>query len=152
MAFNKAREEYRWKQWKEAEERTMRDLGVSEEVIEKLRIQDWEDFKRERSYREHQFPNSDVVEASMETISRPEEVPVHTVPELLESIEDGQLFCFLRSMDKETLQIVLFRMLDIPTEEIAATLGITSNAIYLRINRLKEKMKKFMNQRKKTGD
>ena len=89
MAFNKAREEYRWKQWKEAEERTMRDLGVSEEVIEKLRIQDWEDFKRERSYREHQFPNSDVVEASMETISRPEEVPVYTVPELLESIEDG---------------------------------------------------------------
>lgn len=152
MAFNKAREEYRWKQWKEAEERTMRDLGVSEEVIEKLRIQDWEDFKRERSYREHQFPNSDVVEASMETISRPEEVPVYTVPELLESIEDGQLFCFLRSMDKETLQIVLFRMLGIPTEEIAATLGITSNAIYLRINRLKEKMKKFMNQRKKTGD
>ena len=28
MAFNKAREEYRWKQWKETEEKKMRELGV----------------------------------------------------------------------------------------------------------------------------
>lgn len=152
MAFNKAREEYRWKQWKDMEEKKMRALGVSEEVIEKLRIQDWEDFKKERNYREHQFPNSDVVEASMETVSGLEEFPIHTVPELLQSIEDEQLFRLLLSVDKETLQIVLFKMLDIPTEEIAAKLGITPNAIYLRINRLKEKMKKFMNQRKKIGN
>ena len=28
MAFNKAKEEYKWKQWKEAEESKMRELGV----------------------------------------------------------------------------------------------------------------------------
>lgn len=27
MAFNKAKEEYKWKQWKEAEESKMRELG-----------------------------------------------------------------------------------------------------------------------------
>ncbi len=46
MAFNKAKEEYKWKQWKEAEESKMRELGVQEEIILKLREQDWEDFKR----------------------------------------------------------------------------------------------------------
>lgn len=33
MAFNKAKEEYKWKQWKEAEESKMRELGVQEEII-----------------------------------------------------------------------------------------------------------------------
>ncbi len=32
MAFNKAKEEYKWKQWKEAEESKMRELGVQEET------------------------------------------------------------------------------------------------------------------------
>ena len=55
----------------------------------------------------------------------------------------------LRSADKETLQIVFFRMLDIPTEQIAEKMGLTPNAIYLRINRLKEKIKKLkMGERK----
>ena len=49
------------------------------------------------------------------------------------------------SVDKETLQIVFFRMLDIPTEQIAEKMGLTPNAIYLRINRLKEKIKKLKN-------
>ena len=34
-------------------------------------------------------------------------------------------------------------MLDIPTEQIAEKMGLTPNAIYLRINRLKEKIKKL---------
>jgi len=40
-------------------------------------------------------------------------------------------------------------MLDIPTEQIAEKMGLTPNAIYLRINRLKEKIKKLkMGERK----
>lgn len=68
MAFNKAKEEYKWKRWKEAEEAKMRELGVPEEIILKLREQDWEDFKKERNYNEHQFPNSDVVEINLATM------------------------------------------------------------------------------------
>lgn len=37
MAFNKAREEKKWKKWKEREEKQMRELGVDETVILKLR-------------------------------------------------------------------------------------------------------------------
>lgn len=145
MAFNKAREEYKWKQWKAEEEKKMRELGVSEEIIHQLYILDWEDFKRERSYQEHQFPNSDVVEMRMGAMSSPEEQTLHTVASLLHSIENEELFRVLLTVDKETLQIVLFRMMDVPTEEIARKMGLTPNAIYLRINRLKEKIKKFVN-------
>lgn len=141
MAFNKAREEYKWKRWKEAEEAKMRGLGVAEEIILRLREQDWEDFKRERNYNEHQFPNSGVVEINMATMSNADMTTITTVKALLDEIENEELFNLLRAADRETLQIVLFRMLDIPTEQIAEKMGLTPNAIYLRINRLKEKMK-----------
>lgn len=41
MAYNKAKEEYKWKVWKEQEEKKLRELGVSEEVIAELRDYDW---------------------------------------------------------------------------------------------------------------
>lgn len=37
MAYNKAREEKKWRLWKEAEEKQLQSLGVSENDIEKLR-------------------------------------------------------------------------------------------------------------------
>ena len=149
MAFNKAKEEYKWKQWKEAEEVKMRELGVPEEIILKLREQDWEDFKKERNYNERQFPNSDVVEINLATMCSADRETITTVNALLDEIENEALFNVLRSADRETLQIVLFRMLDIPTEQIAEKMGLTPNAIYLRINRLKEKIKKLkMRERK----
>ncbi len=38
MAYNKAKEEKKWRLWKEAEEKQLRSLGVNEDDIEKLRI------------------------------------------------------------------------------------------------------------------
>lgn len=38
MAYNKAKEERKWRIWKEAEEKQMRSLGVDKDTIEKLRI------------------------------------------------------------------------------------------------------------------
>lgn len=50
MAYNKAKEEYKWKLWKEQEEKRMREFGVSEEIIAELREYDWNCFKEERTY------------------------------------------------------------------------------------------------------
>ena len=58
MAYNKAKEEYKWKVWKEQEEKKLRELGVSEEVIAELRDYDWNCFKQERNYKNHQMPES----------------------------------------------------------------------------------------------
>ena len=48
MIFHKASEERKWKQWKEQEERILRESGVSEGVIQRLRELDWQDFNTER--------------------------------------------------------------------------------------------------------
>lgn len=56
MAYNKAREEQKWKSWKEREEEKLRELGMDEASIQILHESDWADFNSERRYREHQIP------------------------------------------------------------------------------------------------
>lgn len=72
MGYNKAREEKKWRRWKETEERQLRSLGMDEESIGELRRLDWEDFKRERRYREHQtaFPE----QYALQAVNMPEPV------------------------------------------------------------------------------
>lgn len=50
MAYNKAKEEKKWRLWKEAEEKQLRSLGVSEDTIEKLHVHDWAIFNSDRRY------------------------------------------------------------------------------------------------------
>lgn len=52
MAYNKTSEERKWNYWKEQEEKKLRELGMEEEKIQKLRQMDREDFLEERRYRE----------------------------------------------------------------------------------------------------
>lgn len=44
MAYNKAREEQKWKKWKEREEEKLRELGMDEVSIQALHESDWADF------------------------------------------------------------------------------------------------------------
>ena len=53
MAYNKTSEERKWNYWKEQEEKKLRELGMEEEKIRKLRQMDREDFLEERRFREH---------------------------------------------------------------------------------------------------
>lgn len=66
MAYNKAKEEYRWNQWKAEEEKILREQGVDEETIQKLREYDWNDFNAERRFREHQTSLLDCMELLLE--------------------------------------------------------------------------------------
>lgn len=50
MVYNKAKEERKWLLWKEAEEKQLRSLGVSEDVIQRLRVHDWAVFNSDRRY------------------------------------------------------------------------------------------------------
>ena len=44
MAYNHGREDRKWRIWKEAEEKVLRECGVDEAVIEQIRIEDRADF------------------------------------------------------------------------------------------------------------
>lgn len=52
MSYNKARAEKEWLRWKNAEEQQLRELGVDEEIIQRLHTYDWEVFKSDRRYYE----------------------------------------------------------------------------------------------------
>lgn len=140
MAYNKAKEEYKWRLWKEAEEKQMRQLGVSENVIEQLRIHDWDIFNSERRYYQKLQDTGTYFDDIAEDNTQPE---IKTVENFLDSIEDENLYQMLLTVDKLTLQIVLMKMQGFSTTEIASKIGLTPKSVYRRIDRLKEKIKKF---------
>lgn len=141
MAFNKAREEKKWKKWKEREEKQMRELGVDETVILKLRELDWSDFNEERRYREHRADFPDYNLLSPVELEEPE---LDDVQRLLDAIEDKELLHIMLGADRVMLQILLLRIMGYSVCEIAGQLGITERAIYCRIDRLKKKIKKIL--------
>ena len=151
MAYNKAREEHKWKQWKEQEEKTLRTLGMDEKSIQELRESDWKDFKAERCYQDQRicgrsggsqdhrrlFPKDQDWESTVL-----DEQEINTIPLLLDSIDDEHLFHILFETDRRTLQILLMKMMGFSVAEIAEQLKISEYAIYNRIKRLKKKIEK----------
>lgn len=68
---------------------------------------------------------------------------IKTIEDFLDSIENQQLYQVLMNVDKLTLQIALMKIQGYSTREIAHSLNITEKAVYRRMDRLKEKLKKF---------
>lgn len=88
MAYNKAREEQKWKSWKEREEEKLRELGMDEASIQILHESDWADFNSERRYREHQIPLLDYAPKEISTcIGMPEQTIYTKLRRLREKIK-----------------------------------------------------------------
>ena len=141
MAYNKAREERKWRIWKEAEEKQLRNLGVSEDDIEKLRVHDWTIFNSDRRYYEKLQDAGTYLEEVAEDTAQPE---VKTVEEFLDSIENVVLYQELYQLDKLTLQALLMRTQGFSISEISAELSLNKEVIYKRLNRFKKKIKKLL--------
>ena len=140
MAYNKAKEEKKWRLWKEAEEKQLRKLGVDESTIETLRTHDWAIFNSDRRYYQRMQETGTYLEEVAEVMTQPE---VKTVEDFLDSIENQRLYQVLIKVDKLTLQIALMKIQGYSTRETAHYLNITEKAVYRRMDRLKEKLKKF---------
>ena len=52
MAYNHGKAERKWKLWKDKEEKILRDSGVSEDMIEEIRLYDRQEFNSDRRYYE----------------------------------------------------------------------------------------------------
>ena len=140
MAYNKASEERKWRLWKEAEEKQLRSLGVNEDDIEKLRVHDWTIFNSDRRYYQRVQETGTYLDELAEDTTQPE---VKTVEDFLDSIENQCLYQILIKVDRFTLQIALMKIQGYSTREIAVYLDITEKAVYRRMDRLKEKLKKL---------
>lgn len=136
MAYNKAKAEREWLRWKEAEEKKLRELGVDEETIQRLHTYDWAQFNKECQYLQRQVEWSPFVDLiSAQDI----ELPVEDTQALLDSIENAKLLRILSKEDKLTLQIILYKLQDYTSIEIAKKIGLTETAVRQRISRLKKK-------------
>ena len=107
MAYNKAREEKKWRLWKEAEEKQLRSLGVSEKDIEKLRVHDWAIFNSDRRYYQRMQETGTYLEEVAADMTQPE---IKTVEDFLDNIENQQLYQVLIKVDRLTLQAILLQI------------------------------------------
>lgn len=140
MAYNHGREERKWRIWKEAEEKILRKCGVNESVIEKIRIDDRTDFNSNRRF--YRWTN-DVAEYLEGMADKEQQAEVKTVADLLDEIENENLYLALAKVDRRTLQIILLKMQGYSTKEIAPIVQLTTGAIYARLDHLRKKLKDF---------
>ena len=141
MAYNKAREEKKWRLWKEAEEKQLRSLGVNENDIEKLRVHDWAIFNSDRRYYQRMQETGTYLEEVAADMTQPE---IKTVEDFLDNIENQQLYQVLIKADRLTLQAILLQIQGYSIAEIAAVLGMKEDTVYKRLGRLKQKIKKLL--------
>ena len=141
MAYNKAREEKKWRLWKEAEEKQLRSLGVSEKDIEKLRVHDWAIFNSDRRYYQRMQETGTYLEEVAADMTQPE---IKTVEDFLDNIENQQLYQVLIKVDRLTLQAILLQIQGYSIAETAAILGMKEDTVYKRLGRLKQKIKKLL--------
>lgn len=103
MAYNNGREDRKWRIWKEAEEKVLREHGVDEATIEQIRIDDRADFNSNRRFYHW---TSDFGEYLEGMADREQSAEVKTVEDLLDEIEDENLYqALLRKLDEITTQV-----------------------------------------------
>lgn len=140
MAYNHGKAERKWRVWKEAEEKILRDCGVPESTIEELRIYDRADFNSNRRFYRYLNDVAEYLDEMSDTLPPKE---VNTVTDLLNEIENENLYRALLTVDKRTLQIVLLKIQGYSTKEIAPLVGLTTGAIYARLDHLRKKLKQI---------
>lgn len=141
VAYNHGREERKWRLWKKAEEKILREYGVSESVIEEIRIYDRAEFNSDRRFYSRM---NDIAEYLEETVDTEPQAEICSVEDLLEQIDNEALYRILLTVDKRTLLTLLLKMQGYTTKEIASIVNLTEGAIYARLDHLRRKLKKIM--------
>lgn len=138
MKYNYEKEKLRWEKDKLLEEKLLKKNNVNHSIINMLRNYDWNDFKRERSFKTHQNVTKDVFFDLKATYDEKE---MNSINDLMDEIENENLYKILSKEDNITLKILVYKIQGYSTKEIANILGITIDNIYYRIKKIKKKNK-----------
>lgn len=144
MAYNKARAEKEWLEWKSDEETKLRKLGVDEDAIQRLHTYDWEAFKADRRYQErYQEWNAGENQLSEQPVN---DTPcnIRNIEQLMDNIENEELFDALKATDSQTLQILIYKMAGYTGREIAHKMGLTEVNVKKKISRLRKRLKNIL--------
>ncbi len=140
MAYNHGREDRKWRIWKEAEEKILRECGVDEATIEKIRTDDRADFNSNRRFYRWASDFGEYLEGMAD---RENQTEVRSVSDLLDEIENETLYLALITVDRRTLQIVLLKMQGYSTKEIATAVKLSTKSVYRRMDKLRSRLKSF---------
>lgn len=139
MSYNHRSAEKAWLEWKEAEEKELRRLGMAEDAIQQLHTYDWQIFKAERNFRRWQCPEE---EANLIAPYLEESLDINA-DTLLENTENVRLLELLKKTDRLTLDVIILWLQGYSSQQIAERTGLDSVAVRKRISRLKKKIKKI---------
>ena len=140
MAYNHGREDRKWRIWKEAEEKLLRECNVDEATIEQIRTDDRADFNSNRRFYRWASDFGEYLEGMAD---REKQAEVRSVSDLLDEIESENLYLALITVDRRTLQIVLLKMQGYSTKEIAAAVKLSTKSVYRRMDKLRSRLKSF---------
>lgn len=141
MPYNKAKAEKKWKNWKQREEDILRKLGVEEEIIMLLHEFDWNQFKEDRRFSERQWTYEESY--FVKTSGSNDRLSYIKFDQLLNSIENVNLFKCIKSTDSITKSIIALKVNDFNINDISIILHISPNVIYKKIYKLRKKYKKM---------
>ena len=97
MAYNHGKAERKWKLWKEKEEKILRDSGVSEDMIEAIRLYDRQAFNSDRRYYERVQETGTYLDTVAASIDQAEP---KTVQDFLDHIKNQELYHVLIAVDR----------------------------------------------------
>ena len=128
MIYNNGLAKCEWLRKKQEEEKILREYGMS----------------AERRFYEHNVQSiDDVVNTDIIaefSIGYKERTAFFTVDDMLEEIENPQLYALLKKTDKTNLTILLMILNGYSIRDVSVHLGTTEKAIRRRLERLKRKM------------
>ena len=94
---NHGKAEYKWKLWKEREEKILRDSGVTEDTIEAIRFYDRQAFNSDRRY----YERVQETDTYLDTVAAStDQAEPKTVQDFLDYIENQELFHVLITVDR----------------------------------------------------
>ena len=97
MSYNHGKAEYKWKIWKEREEKIFRDSGVTEDTIEAIRFYDRQAFNSVRRY----YERVQETDTYLDTVAAStDQAEPKTVQDFLDYIENQELFHVLITVDR----------------------------------------------------
>ena len=141
MAYNHGRAERKWRLWKEKEEKILRQYGVDEDTIDEIRIFDRAMFNSDRRFYGRLNDAGEYIE---ENVVQEQPMEINTVWNVLNEIEDENLYRALLTVDKRTLQIVLLKMQGYSLKEVAPMVDLSAGAVYARLDHLRKKLRRLL--------
>ena len=140
MAYNGLKEYYKWRRWKDNDEKMLREHGVDEETISKIR-----DFDRITYNSDNRFYKrlNDIGEFYEEIIPDKSKDEITSVEQLLQEVENPKMYKILKKASERTLQIILMRVQGYSVKDISEIIHISKASIYERISTLRNKLKEI---------